>query len=267
MAIDQLRAAPPTGERANGGVQSVERALDLLEALAAAGGDPVGVSDLAQAVGLPQATAHRLLATLVRRGYARREASRKYALGSRLAPLGDAAGRTFRGWVRPYLAELVELSGETANVAVLEDGHVVYVAQVPSRHRVRMFTEVGNRLLPHTSAAGKVLLAGYPRAEARRIIERSGLPARTPATITEPERFLAELDAVAERGWATDDQEEEVGVRCVAVALHGLGESPAAMSVSGPAERLEQPYRERLIPQMLRLAERITAEWTTAPGS
>ncbi|MEU8139438.1 IclR family transcriptional regulator, partial [Streptodolium elevatio] len=148
-------------ERAPGGVQSLERAFDLLEVLADAGG-VLGLSDLAARSGLPMPTIHRLVRTLVRLGYLRQDASRRYTLGPRLIRLGETAGRLLGSWARPYLAELMESTGETANLAVLESGEVVYVGQVPSRHSMRMFTEVGRRVQPHCTAVGKALLAQLP---------------------------------------------------------------------------------------------------------
>src|SRR5690348_2502342 len=128
--------------------------MDLLEALADAGGE-LGLSELAQASGLPQPTIHRLLRTLVARGYARQLPSRRYSLGPRLMFLGDIASQLLRVWARPDLSRLVEHTGETANMALLEGDEVVYVAQVPSRNSMRMFTEVGRRVQPHCTGVGK----------------------------------------------------------------------------------------------------------------
>jgi IclR family transcriptional regulator, acetate operon repressor len=249
-------------------VQSVERALELLEALV----DPEegsGVSELARATGLPVGTIHRLLATMAARGYVRQDAaSHKYMLGSRLIQLGEAATRRFARFAHPYLAELMEVSGETANLAVFEDGQVAYVAQVPSRHhRVRMFTEVGRRMLPHTSGVGKVVLAFRPRSEVEALLARTGLPRRTPRTITEPGRFLAELDTVARQGYAIDSGEEEVGVRCLAVPVFGMGDSVAAMSVSAPEGRLETGDIERILPEMLRISAALSGAFLTSTGT
>src|SRR3954452_15235063 len=171
-------------------VQVVDRALDVLEALAAAGG-PVGVAELAERTDLPQGTAHRLLQSLQQRGYVRRDASRKYSVGTAAVRLADAAQRALARSARPYLAELVAISGETANLAVLEGDDVVYVAQVSSPHTLRMFAEVGRHVPPHSTAVGKVLLAGLPREEALAILGRAGLPERTPATITRLATFEA----------------------------------------------------------------------------
>lgn len=217
-------------------MQSVDRALDVLEALAREG-KPLGVGELSGLTGLPQGTAHRLLQGLHQRGYVRRDASRKYSLGTAAVRLADAAQRSLARSARPYLAELVSLSGETANLAVREGDGVVYIAQVSSPHTLRMFAEVGRHVPPHSTAVGKVLLAAMPRAEALAVLRRTGLPASTRSTITDIDDFEAELDRVADQGWAADDEEQETGVRCVAVPAGGPGRTLAAMSLSGPAER------------------------------
>jgi IclR family transcriptional regulator, acetate operon repressor len=258
----QPRAAEEPRRRGDDGVQSVERALELLETLAESGGAR-GVSELGRATGLPVATIHRLLVTMAARGYVRQEpASHKYTLGSHLIKLGEVAIRQFARFAQPYLAELMEVSGETANLAVLEDGQVAYVAQAPSRHhRVRMFTEVGRRVLPHTSGVGKVVLAFRPRAEVEALLRRTGLPRRTPRTITDLDRFLAELDQVARQGYAIDSGEEEVGVRCLAVPVFGIGDSAAAMSVSAPEGRLEAGDIERILPEMRRISAALSGDF------
>jgi IclR family acetate operon transcriptional repressor len=219
-------------------VQSVDRALRLLEALAAAGGR-LPITELSARTGLSLGTVHRLLASLTARGYVRQDPDRRYALGTALLPLGDAATRLLGSWALPYLSQLAERCGETANLAVLEDDHVIYVAQAPGHHRMRMFTEVGRRALPHSTAVGKVLLAWQDPDHVRRVLTRLGLPGRTPNTLTTVAEFGEELAAVRQRGWAVDDEEEEVGVRCLAVPV-GPGErAVAAVSVSAPASRLE----------------------------
>jgi IclR family transcriptional regulator, acetate operon repressor len=254
-----------TTTRRNGGVQSVERALDVLDALTQDPGE-FGVSELAEATGLPLPTIHRLLSSIVEHGYARQDpGTKKYALGSKALRLGDAAGRMWRTWFQPYLQELGKLSGETCNLAVLEQGYVVYVAQVQSKHRVRMFTEVGNRVLPHSAAVGKVLLAHRPREFAEQVIDMHGLPYRTEHTITDRDAFREELDRVLKRGYALDNEEEEIGVRCVAVPVHGIGESVLAVSVSGPASRMTPQQCEKLVPEMRRIAANASAAFAAAP--
>jgi IclR family acetate operon transcriptional repressor len=222
-----------------GAVQSVSRALSLLELLAQAGGR-LPISELAQRSGLSLGTVHRLLATLASRGYVRQDADRRYALGAALLPLGDAATRLLSSWALPFLAELANECGETTNLAVLDGDYVCYIAQAPGRHRMRMFTEVGRRVLPHSTAVGKVLLANSGEERLRRLVARVGLPARTPRTLTTLPALVAELAKVRDQGWAVDDEEEEPGVRCLAVPVRSDGgEAAAALSVSAPASRLE----------------------------
>ncbi|MEU5695503.1 IclR family transcriptional regulator [Actinosynnema sp. NPDC020468] len=247
-----------------GGVQSLRRAFDLLERLADAGGE-ASLSELALASGLPLPTIHRLIRTLVTLGYVRQNSNRRYTLGARLIRLGETAGRQFGTWARPYLAELVDRVGETANLAVLDGDEVLYVAQAPSRHAMRMFTEVGRRLLPHGTGVGKAMLSLLPRDRARALLERTGLPAYTPNTITDVDGLMAALDEVARRGYALDEAEQELGVRCVAVPLAGAP-TPAAVSVSGPEGRLTPEVVARILPDVLAIAARLSDRAAAARG-
>lgn len=218
------------------GVQSLDRALQLLEHLADAGGS-MRLAELETVTGLPLPTIHRLIRSLVHNGFVRQEPSRRYALGPRLIRLGECAGRTLGSWALPRLTELATEIGETANLAVLQGDVVVYVAQAPSAHSMRMFTEVGRHVGAHCTGVGKAILAQLPDEQVRELLRRTGMPARTPRTHTDPEVLLAELGEVREQGWAVDDAEEEIGVRCVAAPVHGAP-TAWAVSVSGPSGRM-----------------------------
>jgi len=220
---------------ADGGVQSVHRALDVLEALAAAGGT-ASLGDLAAACGLPAPTLHRLAGTLADRGYLRQLPDRRYSLGSRLVPLGADAHALLGARALPVLHGLAGLTGESANLAVLAHGRAEYVAQVPGRHTMRTFTEVGNRVALHCTGVGKALLAAVPPDQASRLIGTAPLAAQTAGTITDPAALHAEIALIRARGYALDEGEMEIGVRCVAVGLDGT--APMAVSVSGPAARM-----------------------------
>ena len=202
------------------GVQSVERALDLLEILAEVGGD-AGLSELSEQSGLPLPTIHRLMRTLVARGYARRLPSRRYALGARMIRLGEAAGRQLGAGARRHLARVARELGETANLAMLDGEMAVYVAQAASSHSMRMFTEVGRRVHLHSTGVGKALLGELPGAAGAR---HRG--ARRPRTRDRPDhhrhrRAPGRDGRVRERGYAVDDGEQEIGVRCFAVVVPG----------------------------------------------
>ncbi|TDC62861.1 IclR family transcriptional regulator [Streptomyces hainanensis] len=258
---------PPSDVRkssASGGVQSLERAFALLEHMADAGGE-TGLSELAASSGLPLPTIHRLMRTLVACGYVRQQPNRRYALGPRLIRLGESAARPLATWARPHLARLVEETGETANMALLDGDEVVYVAQVPSRHSMRMFTEVGRRVPPHCTGVGKALLSGLPDAEVRALLGRSGMPPATERTITTPDAFLAALGAVRERGFAVDDSEQEIGVRCVAVLVPDSS-TAAAISVSGPAGRVTEAATEKMVPLLQEVARDLSSALATPPG-
>lgn len=240
------------------GVQSVDRALDLLEVLAASE-QPLGVSELAARTGLAEGTAHRLLRALVHRGYVAQDSARKYGLGTAALVLGDASSRSLARGAQPFLRQMVDVSGETANLAVLDGDRVVYVAQAASPRRLRMFAEVGRSVPAHSTAVGKVLVAALPERTAAALVERAGLPRRTGRTLVDPDAFAAELRRTRERGWALDDGEEEDGVRCVAVPVVTRGRTVAAASVSGPADRLPLEGLDDLAVRLRRVADAFAA--------
>ncbi|MBC9936546.1 MULTISPECIES: IclR family transcriptional regulator [unclassified Leucobacter] len=216
------------------GVQSVERAFALLEALASAEGE-LALANAAAAAGLALPTAHRLLKTMQSLGYVRQVESRSYGLGPGLVHLGLRATPSRARIAMPIMQELEEISQETVNLAELNGDYVAYIGQVPSRHQMRMFTEVGREVLPHASGVGKAILSTLSEATVRRILDSVGMPRYTDATVTEVEALLEQLRMTQSRGFAIDDGEREVGVRCIAVPIP---HSRSAISISGPAARI-----------------------------
>jgi IclR family acetate operon transcriptional repressor len=231
-----------------GGVQSIERAFNLIETIVANGG-VMGVSQLAAAVSLPPPTIHRLVRTLVDIGYLRQEPSRQYTLGPRILLFAESASAMLSSVARPHLAGLVEDLGETANLAVLDGSEIVYVAQVPSRHSMRMFTEVGRHVLPHCTAVGKALMADMDETDARALLTRTGMPKHTAHTIVEPSEFIAALRTTSQLGYALDEGEQEIGVRCVAVAVPDQ-RPRLAISISGPTQRMTDELVARAAPRL-----------------
>src|SRR5437762_5621773 len=253
-------------KRARRSVQSVDRALDLLEALVAAEGE-VAITALATRTGLHVSTVHRLLATLLRRGYVRQnpETSRYYA-GAKLATLSEGRSRfgELRLRARPLLRSLTEATRETANLVVLDDLQAVYIETMPSPQVVRLFTAVGNRTPLHATGAGKALLAMLPTPRRDALLERIDLRPDTPRTIVDRPTLRRSLDEVREKGYAIDDEEYDEGVRCVAVgvvgaAVRGAEREPsagpaAALSISAPASRLSRQRCAELAPLLRRTA-------------
>jgi IclR family acetate operon transcriptional repressor len=241
------------------GVQSVHRALDLLE-IVSAGGGHLAIGEIAAASTIPLPTIHRLLQTLVERGYMRRLPSRRYALGFRLAPLGAVANSMVGADTESILAELVAELGESANLAILSGDHAEYVAQVPSRHAMRMFTEVGRRVELHCTGVGKALLAQLEDDQVRRIVGRIGLPGYTPYTLTTEAALFESLTEIRDHGYAVDEQEQEVGVRCVAMPVGSDLLSWMAVSISGPVTRMTDDVVARAVPLLRAAATRLAAE-------
>lgn len=239
--------APDVGHQRDGGVQSLHRALDLVEVVAMRGGH-LTIGEIAAATEVPLPTVHRLLRTLVDRGYMRQLPNRRYALGFRLVPLGATASSMVGADTEAVLSRLVDALGETANLAVLSGSHAEYVAQVPSRHTMRMFTEVGRQVNLHCTGVGKALLAQLDDDRALAVVRRVGLSRQTEHTLVTEADLLADLGQVRARGYALDEQEQEAGVRCVAVAVGPEPLSWTAVSVSGPVTRMTDDLVNRAVP-------------------
>jgi IclR family acetate operon transcriptional repressor len=249
-------AADPPNKSA---VQSVERAFELLEIMASAGGT-IALGELAARAELPQPTIHRLVRTLLAMGYVRQLPNRHYSLGPKLIRLGESAAQLIGAWSRQHLAELVERTGETANMAVLDSDMAVYVAQVPSPHAMRMFTEVGRRVYPHCTGVGKALLMQLPNESVVAMLKRTGMPASTENTLTTPEALIRDIELSRSRGYAVDEGEQELGVRCFAVPVPDAP-TPTAISISGPAARVTLKSATKVAPLLKRVARDLASEF------
>lgn len=243
-------------DRSSERVQSVDRAFTLLERLADADG-PLTLSELADLTQLPMPTIHRLLRFLSNQGYVRQEPTKRYALGLRMIRFGQSASRGLGTWATPYLASLVDKFGETANMAMMEGDSCIYVAQVPSPQSMRMFTEVGRVVMPHCTGVGKAILSLLPDEQVVALLERTGMPVRTEHTLVTTDSMLVAVGEARELGYAVDDGEQELGVRCVAVPLPGLP-FLAAISISGPSGRVKADDVPRIAPEMQSVAAQIS---------
>src|SRR3954470_3239018 len=243
-------------------VQSLERALDLLEALA--GADDLGVSEIAVQTGLVPSTAHRLLGTLVARGYASQNAATgRYMLGHKLLELTggvqDRIGR-LRAAARPHLEAIQDQTGETTNLVVLEGRDVVYIESVSGTRSVRLHTELGRSIPAHTSGAGKALLAWREPSDVATLLDAAPLAPSTPRTLTTLEALQEDLAKIRRRGYATDNEEHELGVACVPPPLLDRAHRPiAAISISGPISRILNAETPELAGLLREHAEAVSA--------
>jgi IclR family acetate operon transcriptional repressor len=192
--------------------------------------------------------------TLGASGSARQLPSRRYALGPKLIRVGAAAAAATGMGAEPILTKLVGELGETANMAALDRDMMVYTAQVPSPHPMRMFTEVGRRVYAHCTGVGKAALATLPESQVGAIIARVGMPAQTEHSIASLDALIGELAAIRRAGYATDENEQAIGVCCCAVSVPD-SVVPTSVSVSGPAVRMTPQLLERAVP-LLKTAAR-----------
>ncbi|HEV3361827.1 MAG TPA: IclR family transcriptional regulator [Pseudonocardiaceae bacterium] len=220
-------------------VQSVDRAVAVLELLAARGES--GITEIAAVLGVHKSTASRLVSVLEGRGLVEQLGQRgKYVIGFGVVRLAGAAiGRLdLAGVGLPVCQGLADSIGETINIAVLDGTSAVNITQARGAAAISAQNWIGQRTPLHATSSGKVLLAHLEPARRKEILN-DGLPALTPNTLTDPVALAEELDEVLATGYATTFEELEIGLHAVAVPIFGAGgRLLAAMSASGPAYRL-----------------------------
>ncbi len=259
------KSRPEASGKAKGEhVQALSRALALLNRIAEAADGGASLTELAQQVGLAPSTAHRLLTTLELERFAHFDHDgRLWSIGAQAFAVGCAftKSRSLVGLARPYMRRLMEESGETVNLAVEDQGQMVYLAQVECRQMMRAFARPGSRVPLHCSAVGKaVLSAGADRSLSKQLL-RHGMPRLTVKTITVPAQLRADLERARTLGYAIDDEEHAVGLRCIAAPIFDeSGEAVAALSVSGPMARIVDERIAPLSALVVRSARAISAE-------
>ncbi|MCC7218199.1 MAG: helix-turn-helix domain-containing protein [Burkholderiales bacterium] len=242
-------------------VQSLTRGLSLLEALARAEGG-LTLTDLAHRVTLAPSTAHRLLATLEKMGYVYQggELGRWY-IGLQAFAVGSSflANRDFVAQSHPYMRRLMEQSGETANLGILDGTEAVFIDQVQCREMMRTIVKLGSRVPLHASGVGKAIFAALPDEQIDAILKVKGLPRITGNTITSPETMWQSIRVIRQRGWSFDDEEHALGTRCVAAPIYDEhAEVLGAISLAGPSSRLPDERIKQLGPVVAHTAEELT---------
>jgi IclR family KDG regulon transcriptional repressor len=216
-------------------IQSLARGLKILDLLSQAQ-DGVSITELAGTLGVDKGSASRLVATLVHHGYAEKdEQTRRFHLGTCVVTLSRSvlARLPLREAGKPYLRQLMELTGECAHLAVPSQGKVLYIDQVESPATLRVNAQVGTLNPLHCTALGKALLA-FGDLELPPLLESF-----TPHTLTDPNRLLKNLEQIRSQGYALDDEEFDLGVRCIAAPVFDFrGKAVASFGISGPATRI-----------------------------
>lgn len=254
-----MRNATPA-ERPSYLLGSLRKGLEVIDSFARQ--ETWSLAELTAALGQSKPTVFRILHTLESFGYVARDAATgRYALGLRFHTLGSTAVRHehLRWQALPPLQDLAQKTGETVHVGILYDGEAICVQAVDGTRLVRMHAFVGKRTPAHASALGKVLLAARPPAEIDALIGRKPLQRFTANTIVQPEALRAALQRAQAQGWALDDEEMELGLRCLGVPIvDHTGRPGAALALSAPAARMDAARLAELLPQSIATAHRIS---------
>jgi IclR family acetate operon transcriptional repressor len=242
-------------------VKSLDRALEVLIAL----GDMQGatLSEIASALRQSPATVYRILTTFQQRGFV------DFDRQAQVWSIGAAAFLTGSQFLRrtslverarPIMRDLMEATGETANLGIERDGKVLFLGQVETHATIRAFFPPGTVSAMHASGIGKALLAHMDDARQRRVLAAGKLEQFTPFTLTDPETMIADLHATRARGYAFDGEERNLGMRCIAVPIHDVsGEAVAGLSVSGPTSRIADDKIAGIAHAVMAAAARLTA--------
>lgn len=244
----------------NNTVQALDRGLHVLKDISTNGG--ATLSDIAMRNAIPASTTHRILATLHGHGLVELdESSQEWSVGLEAFRIGSSylARTNLTEVALPVMRRLMEETGETANLAIADNGEVVFISQVESHNAIRAFFRPGTRGHMHCSGIGKALLATYSRSTVEQILQKKGLPQFTANTLAKPDQLFQDLEQTEKRGYSFDDNERYEGMRCIAAVIHDAkGDAIAGISISGPSPRFSDETVHELGLTVRRAAKQVT---------
>jgi IclR family acetate operon transcriptional repressor len=248
----------------SGSVQSIHRALAILERLGACD-DGLTLKEVARQVSLPPSSAHRILTTLQRQRFVRfDQATMSWSVGVQAFVVGNAFARSrdMVSLAAPFMRRLMTATGETVNFFMIDGSEVVCMAQVQSQQMVRAISRPGGAAEMHRSAAGKMILAHMNDDEAAALVERTGMARYTENTIVTPKALRSELAQIRQRGFSVDNEEFSIGLRCIAAPIHDeTGAVHAAVSIAGPSSRITDARIEALGELVALCGKMVTSEF------
>jgi len=240
---------------------AVERALAMLEAVALES-DGLSNAEISRKLNIPKSSASYILRTLETQGYLTRDAeSGKYRVGLKILSLsrGALGGRDVRGMALPIMRRLTHQTGLTCHLAVLDGPDAVYIEKVEPEGFIRMDTWVGRRMRVHATSVGKALVAHIPQEQLEEILRKRGMEKRTPKTITTLPRLLKELEKVRTQGYAVDDEENNLGARCVGAPIFDeRGNIEASLGLSGTTQQVSPQTMPRILETLKDAARQIS---------
>ena len=217
-------------------IQSIDRALDIIEVLSAESSG-LGVTEIASRIHLPKSTTSRIISTLAARGYLSRNAVGNYQIGLKLINAVSCYINSLelQTEARPYVAKITGELGLTCHLGVLDGSEVVYIEKMDVFSNVRLYSQIGVHVHAYSCSLGKCLLSNYSAEEVRHIMSNCRFVRFTDKTLSSMDELIADLDTVRRRGWAIDDEESEIGHRCLGAPIYDYrGDIIAAISASGP---------------------------------
>lgn len=242
-------------------INALDRGLEILEFLMKSGRE-VSSSEFAEHLGVDRSTAYRLVSTLAERGFVEQDSeTKKYVLGPKLLQLSGALLKRLevRQRAKPFLRELSLRTGESSHLTGVTSSGVVYIDTEASQARIAVRTDIGMEAPIHCTATGKSVAAYLPEDELDELIRLRGLHAYTPRTITSVGMLKAHLAMVAERGYAVDDEEFDLGIRCVAAPIRSFrNEVVGSIGISGSIVTMTLEKIGEVSPIVVETAERIS---------
>ncbi len=243
-------------------VQSLDRALDIIEKLVFADKN-LGVTELSNILGLHKSTVYRLLATLGYRGYVEQDENGKYKVGLKLFEMGGIVlnKMDLRKRIKPYLIKLQQETSETIHLGILDNKEIVYIDKEETTETIRMYSEVGRRVAAYCTSLGKVLMA-YQNIDIHKLYKGDKLCQYTANTITKKDLLKKHLQKIKEQGYAIDDQEQELGIRCIGGPIFNYnGKIIAAFSIAGPTTRMTEERVSKLSQKVLEYSQVISSSF------
>ncbi len=245
----------------NKGVQVLDRALDILELLAVEK-DGLGVTEIANRLGLNKSTVHRILASMAERGYFEKTKTRgEYKIGLKLVELSSVYLNSveLKTEAKPFLWQLASKLNMIVHLAILDGNEAVYIEKIDTVNSIRLYSQIGKRIPVHCSSLGKCLLSGFSDGEIGKRLKAYSFVRYTDHTVTDKEELIRQVREVRRRGWAVDDEEHENDVRCIGAGIMDYrGNVIAALSVTGTSSSITKEREEEVATMVLETAANIS---------
>lgn len=243
------------------GVQVIDRTFDIIELLSEYP-EGLGVTEIADKLELNKSTVHRIVTALVKRGYLKKDESfPTYKLGLKFIETGSIAlsDIELKTEAKAYLYELSKRFNQPCHLGILDRDRVVYIDKVDVNINLRLYSQIGKRISIHSSSLGKVLFAGLEKEEQKKILENYTFKKYNGNTIDNEKDFMKEIELVKKNGYGTDDEEHDMGIKCISAPIYDYkGKTIAAISITGSAATLIDNMEKEVIETVILYGKKIS---------